>query len=1016
VRLDDFSIRHERLIMFLVSVLVVVGLWSYLQTRAAIFPSMHLSRVDVVADAGELPPEQMHVAVGIPLERALLGLPFVQRVLTTSEQGSTELVVSFDPKTDVQADLQYVNEAISNTRASLPSGTNVRAEIIYPQSEPILSYAFTSNIFSQTTLREYARLNIVPEIYGLPGLWHALLLGGPEREYHVLLDPAALASAGLTPGDVVKAIGAANDIEAVGISQAYSQRSALLVDAGIHDASQLERIVVPAPHGPGVTVGSLGTVTLGTAPPREEMSYEGQHGVGLSVYELPGTNEVQLANAVKAKMRAIEQTLPRGISVHKWWDATNVIVASQVSLRDAILVGAALAIGVIFFFLRNLRITAVAALVIPAAMAIAILFIHLFGESLNIMSLGGLAIAVGLIIDDAIVVIEGIAHTRDESPQLSVREAVTVSMRRLIAPMAASTFTTVVVFAPLTLLGGVPGAFFRALALTLTCALVVSLCLALFVTPTLFRRLLGKQESGGATKAQALHDALSARYEPILRWALGNRRTAYAIGGGILALTLLLIATLPTDFLPHLDEGQFEIAYRMPVGTTLSASDAAATAMERVILSEPGVISVGRLSGVDTNGFSPTPVNVGTIRVMLKPLGQRAAFDTIANQLREKLAAVVPSAQLDIHQILEDMINDVEGNPSPVEIVISGPSQAVLVESATRVAENIAEVPGVEDAFSGVLQSDPTMNIEPDFARLARMATDTPSFASALAANAQGTVATELPEPAMLVPVRVEMAGAAGANGTIPGVVNFAGGQVPFAQVARASVDRSMTDVTDINGIRSMIVTANTGRGSLSTIVAGLRRAIAAAKLPPGYVAHIEGAYQAQQQSFREFATVVAIALLLVFSVMLAAFKSFRQPLVILTTVPLAPIGVALGLVLTRTPFNVSSFMGLLLLIGLVVKNGILLIDAANRRRREGHDVTEALVLAGRERLRPILMTTFATIGGLLPLALGIGTGAAMERPLAIAVVGGLCTATFFTLILIPVFYAAFCTSEEPAL
>ncbi len=268
----------------------------------------------------------------------------------------------------------------------------------------------------------------------------------------------------------------------------------------------------------------------------------------------------------------------------------------------------------------------------------------------------------------------------------------------------------------------------------------------------------------------------------------------------------------------------------------------------------------------------------------------------------------------------------------------------------------------------------------------------------------------------MLVPVRVEMAVAAGANGSIPGIVNFAGGQIPFTQVANATIDRSMTDVSDINGIRSMIVTANTGRGSLSTIVAGLRRAIAAAKLPPGYVAHIEGAYQAQQQSFRQFAAVIGLALLLVFSVMLGAFKSFRQPLVILTTVPLAPIGVALGLALTGTPFNVSSFMGLLLLIGLVVKNGILLIDAANRRRKEGFDVTEALVLAGRERLRPILMTTFATIGGLLPLALGIGTGAAMERPLAIAVVGGLCTATFFTLILIPVFYATFCSTEEPAI
>jgi CzcA family heavy metal efflux pump len=1022
VNLDTFSIRHERAILFVVSVLVVLGVWAYTQTRAAIFPTMKFSRVDVVADSGELPPEQIHVAVGMPLERAFMGLPYVQRVTTTSAQGTAELVVQFDPKTDVQVDLQLVNEAVSNARSQLPPDTTIDSEVIYPQSEPILSYAFTSPLFSQTLLNEYAQLHIVPELYGAPGLWHVLLIGGAQREYHVALDPSALAAAHLTPGDVTNAIGAANDIEAVGISQAYSQRSALLVDSNVHDAAQLARIVVPTPQGPGVTLGSLGSITLGTAPPTDQMSFDATHGVGMSVYELPGTNTVALANDVKARMRALEATLPRGINVHTYWNATNVIVSSQDSLRDAILIGAVLAIGVIFLFLWDLRITAVAALVIPAAMAIAVLFIHFFGESLNIMSLGGLAIAVGLIIDDAIVVVEGIAHTLHDTPQISVREAVAISMRRLIAPMSASTFATVVVFAPLGLLSGVPGAFFRALALTLSCALVVSLALAILVTPTLFRRFLAGRERGAALQPAQRHkerdttSALNQGYEPILRWALQHRRAAYALGGGILIVTLVLLATLPTDFLPKLDEGQFEIAYQMPVGTTLAASDAAATQIERVVMSNPGVISVGRLTGIDTNGFSPTQARQGTIRVMLKPLGERPGFDTIANQLRDRIADVVPAALLDIHQILEDLINDVQGAPAPIEIVISGQDQETLVQSATRVADEISKVPGVEDAFSGVNQSDPTLRIEPNFELLARMGTDAPSLAQSLAAGAQGTVATQLPESTMLVPVRVAMAGAAGANGAVPDTVDLASGSVPFSQLAHTSVDRAITDVTDINGIRSMIVTANTGAGSLSSIVTGLRRAIAAAKLPPGYVAHIEGAYQAQQQSFREFALVIGIALLLVFTAMLFAFKSFRQPLVILAAVPLAPIGVALGLTLTGTPFNVSSFMGLLLLIGLVVKNGILLIDAANRRRREGLDVTDALIGAGRERLRPILMTTFATIGGLLPLAFGVGTGAAMERPLAIAVVGGLSTATLFTLILIPVFYATFCATEEPAI
>ncbi len=1010
MKLETFSIRHERAILFLVGVLVVVGVWSYTQTRAAIFPTMHLSRVDVVADSGNLPPEQMHVSVTIPLERALLGLPFAQRVLTTSAQGSSELVVQFDPSTDVQMDLQYVESAISRTRAQLPGGTTVQANIVLPQSEPILSYALTSTRFSQTLVQEYAQLNVLPELYGAPGLARVLIVGGPQREYHVLLDPAALASAQLTAADVTNAIATANDVEAAGISQVYSQRNAVLVDAGLRDARQLARVVVPTPRGAAVTVGSLGSVDLGTAPPTMQMSYDAIHGVGLNVYALPGADTVRLEREIASRMRHIVVRLPRGIAVHTYWDAADIIVASQSSLRDAILVGALLAIGVILFFLRNLRITAVAAVVIPAAMAIALLAIHLFGESLNIMSLGGLAIAVGLIIDDAIVVVEGIAHALHENPKLDVKEAVRASMRRLMAPMAASTLTTIVVFAPLTLVGGVPGAFFRALALTLTCALVVSLALALFVTPTLFRIFLARRiprlESAG------IHRVLD-RYDPLLRWALRHRRFAYGLGGVVLIATVLLLATLPTDFLPRLDEGQFEIIYRMPVGTALAASDAAATAIERVVLADPAVAAEGRFTGIDTNGFSPMPVRGGDIRVRLKPLGERAGFETIAQRLREAVGIAVPAAQLDIHQILEDMLNDISGAPAPIEIVLSGPDQATLTQSATRVAAAISKVPGIADAFSGVNQDDPTMRVQPNLARLAAMGIGTPAFSQALAAGAQGTVATQLPEAAMLVPVRVAMAGAAGDSGRLAATVTVPGGTVPFSQIARATVDRSSTDVTDINGLRSIVVTANVAGRTLSSVVAGLQRALAIAKLPPGYTARIEGAYRAQQESFREFTLVIAIALLLVFFAMLATFKSFRQPLVILATVPLAPIGVALALVLTRTPFNVASFMGLLLLVGLVVKNGILLIDAANRRRREGFEVEESLVLAGRERLRPILMTTFATIGGLLPLAFGFGAGAAMERPLAIAVVGGLSTATLFTLIVIPVLYASFCAKEE---
>jgi multidrug efflux pump subunit AcrB len=1003
--LARFSIRHARAIVFLTGALSLLGVWAYFRTPASIFPSMHFSRVDVVASAGNLPPEQVRIAISAPLERLFLELPAVRRVTATSGQGSADLRVEFDPSSDPQTDLQYVNAAIARARDRIPSADGVTANIVLPESEPVLSYALTSRNLSQTLVREYAERAIVPALYGTPGLGRILVAGGPEREYHVELDAAALAAAGISARDVGNAIARANDVEAVGLAATYSQQESVLVDARLHDAASLAGVVVPIPGGAGVPVGTLGSVRLGIAPATAQVSYDATHAVALSFYALPGADAVRMAGAIKRRFAAPSVRLPAGISPHVYWDATDLIVASQQSLRDAILVGAFLALTVIFFFLRDLRMTLIAAIVIPAAMAIAILAVASLGESLNIMSVGGLAIAVGLIIDDAIVVIEGIARTLHERPELPLSKAVTETMRRLIASMTASTLSTVVVFLPLGLLGGVAGAFFRALALTLGGALFVSLGLALFVTPTLFRSLLGRRLAH--VRNTALQRVLD-HYPPFLTWALAHRSVVYVGAASVVAVTGILLSKLPTDFLPRLDEGQFEIAYRMLVGTTLRASDAAARVIERIVLADPAVLSEGRVTGIDTNGYSPTPVRAGIVRVRLKPLGRRAPFEAVAARLRDAIGSAVPAAQLDVHQILEDVINDVSGAPSPIEIVITGADQQTLVRAAGRIARRIASVPGIADAFSGVERDDPTLRVAPDLERLQRAGSDTTAFAAALAARTQGAIVTGLAEPAAQVPVRVAVAG----DGALDSV-SLPAGALALSQLAATSTDRTSSDVTAIDGQRAVVVTANTAGHSLSATIAGVRTAIVGANLPPGYRAEIAGAYRAQQDSFRKFAAVIAIAIALVYVVMLCSFGSFRQPLVVLAAVPLAPVGVAIGLTLTRTPFNVSSFMGLLLLVGLVVKNGILLVDAANRNRAEGLDARQALLLAGRERLRPILMTTLAAIFALLPLAFGIGAGAAMERPLAIAVVGGLSTATLFTLILIPVLYAAFTSHER---
>jgi CzcA family heavy metal efflux pump len=997
------SLRHGKLVLFVVAVLAVLGTHAYLVAPQRMFPAMSFSRIDVVADAGDLPPDQVRIAVTRPLETALETLPSVVGVRGTSSQGSSELLVEFDPKTDPRVDLQYVEQALAQARSAIPQVKDVEALVVDPSSEPVVSYALTSPILSQAVVRQLAQARIIPALLGVPGLARALIAGGPQIEYHVELDPAALAATGLSAGDVATAIAESNDVESFGSGVSRYERYVFLIDSTLHDVASIKRIAIPLKNGGSIALSTIADVRLGVAPMTTQASYDGRHAVILSVYALPGADAVALAKEIARRIDALRPVYAPNIAISPYWDQTRLIVDSQRALRDAILLGAALAVLVIHLFLRNLRMTLVAAAVIPLAMSIAVLILVESGRSLNLMSVGGLAVAVGLIIDDAIVVLENIARHFAENSDGDRQATIARAVAQLARPMAASSATTVVVFVPLALLGGVAGYFFRAFAFTLASALIVSLALALLVTPLLADLFLRGARTIDASRRPK---ALSAGYEPVLRWALRRRRLVLAGAAAILAVTVLVLTRLPSDFLPSMNEGQFEIKYTMPPGFSLAATDAAATAMERIVLKDPAVRAEGRLTGIDTNGFSPTQQNSGTIRVALAP---GARYEQVSERLRAAIGAAVPAATLDFHQILEDQINDLSGNPSPIEITLTGSDQQTLVGLADRLAARIGRVPGIVDPFDGVVYDDPTIAVALSQRRMTALGLRTNEVASALASRANGVIATEIPQDTFMIPLRVGVAAEPlNAEGMRSNALFTQAGPISLGTLGTVRRPALASEINDENGRLVVRVTANIANTRLSSAIAGVKAQIAQLGLPPGYTATIGGAYRAQQSTFADFIRVFAVAVTLVFGVMLATFGSFRLPLVILTAIPLSLIGVALALLVTGTPLNVSSFMGLLLLIGIVVKNGILLIDVANRRRRVGDGVEAALIAAGKARLRPIVMTTLAAIGGLLPLACGTGSGSEMQKPLAIAVIGGLSTATLFTLIVIPVLYAAF--------
>lgn len=998
----QFAQRRSAAILFIALVASVLGVWSYFVTPASIVPEMTFARVDVVADAGTLPPEQVRTAVTLPLQRVLLGVQSVVRVRGTSAQGSSELIVTFAQGTNTQLDLQRAQAALDQARSILPPGTNVSARIVLPTSESIVSYGVTSTALSPTLLGEMLRYQVAPQLYGIPGMASVLIVGAPQREFRIDINPAALDAQGLRISDVEAAIADATRVQSAGVTQQYAHRSVLLVDSGITSASALARILVPVKGG-AVAVGTLGTVRLGIAPRTTGAGLNGKTAVILNIYAAPGADTVSIAREVQRRMKRIEAHLPVGTHVVRYWNQTAAIVASQTSLRDAIAIGALLAVGVILLFLRNVRMTLVAALVIPVAMAISVLCLHLFGQTLNVMSVGGLAVAVGLIIDDAIVVVENIARNLHRYPEMGRKDIVLLSMRELVAPMTASTLTTVVVFVPLALLTGVAGFFFRALAVTLGSALLVSLALAILLTPILATVLL--PDARKAHDDEGFIARVLSHYDAVVRGALARRKLVYIGALGILALTAVMLTHLPSEFLPALDEGEFEIAYQLPVGTSLAASDAAAITMEQLVKRNLAVAAVGRQTGVDTNGFSPTQPRQGILRITLVPRSQRASYDDLANTMRKELAVAVPGAQVTFHQILEDLIDDVSGAPAPIEIIVQGDDEATLTRSAERITAAIAKIPGIADANSGIVADDPSIRVAPSAMALSRLGLSSSDVIDSLSASTQGTLAANVPGAQALVGVRVAYAGAGHGNGANRQITTPAG-VLPLTVLARLSPAKLNNDLVDENGTRVVLVTASLGSGSLSSVIAALQKTLPRLGLPPTITYRIGGAYHLQQRSFAEFARVIVLAVVLVFVVMLVSFGSPVRPLVILVTIPLALVGVALGLFVTHTALNVSSIMGLLLLVGIVVKNGILLLDVAQRRLDDGDSVEEALVIAGRTRLRPIVMTALAAIGGLLPLAIGIGEGSVLERPLAIAVIGGLSTATIFTLIVIPVLFA----------
>jgi multidrug efflux pump subunit AcrB len=923
--------------------------------------------------------------------------------------------------------LQLVQARINEVRGDLPAGLDIQAERLTPSIFPILSYNLEGG--DAAALYDIARYQVRPVISRVPGVGRVDVEGTDVREIEVVCDPTRLAAQGLSYDDVAAAIRQATSVDAVGrLDQNYRQLL-VVTDQEAHTTEDIGNIVVTTAAGPGVRVHDLGTVALGTEDHTHIIAGDGRPAAQINITRQVGASTVALADSVAGVMRAIASSLPPGVRLEAVYDQAALVREAVASVRDAMLIGALLAAAVLLVFLRDGPMTAVSAASIPLTLAITVFAMWLVGQTFNLMTLGALAIAIGLVIDDAVVVTENIARhvALGTDRHVAIRDAV----QELIWPVSSSTITTVVVFLPLGLLQGVVGQFFIALSVTLTIAVLVSLGLALTIIPLLADRFIGARSVAheaeaitgldpGADRAPiagtsapslfarvgSVASALARRYDRALAQVLHRPWSVVAVSVMLILSGAIALRFAETGFLPEMDEGAFVLDYISPGGTALAETDRQVHVIERILGRTPEIVSTSRRTGAELGLFA-TQQNVGDIVARLAPRGERSrGIEEVMADVREQAERAVPRLHIEFVQILSDVINDLAGASRPVEIKLFGEQLTQLEQYATVLAPELRRVPGIADLYPGVSDPSSELLLRIDPAEAARVGMTPQQVGADVSGSMLGVAAGEVrhddrsigirvraPDSVRYDPLRLE---------SLP-IMGQGRRATPLGALATIRMADSRTELTRENQQQMIAVTADVDQRSLGDVMRGVRRVLAAHPAPSGIRVEIGGQYAGQQAAFRTLLIVLVLAAVSVVAVMVVQFESFVEPLVVVLVAPVSFAGAIALLLITRTPLNVSSLMGLILLVGLIVKNGIILLDFTRLRMQRG-DVTleEAIREAARIRLRPILMTTLCTLFGLLPLALGVGAGSQLQRPLALAVIGGLALSTPITLFVVP--------------
>jgi CzcA family heavy metal efflux pump len=993
----NFFVSYKNPLTVTLVLVILGGLFAYTRMQTSLFPEITFPKIKVIADAGLQPVDKMMVTVTKPLENAIKRVPELQYVRSTTSRGSCEISAFMDWKADIDLSQQRIESRINEIKNDLPAETQITVEKMNPSILPVSGYTLESHNLSPIELKMLANYTVKPFLSQVDGVSEVRIIGGKTKEFWVILDEQKMSTLSITPDMLNTAIGQTGFIKSNGYMADYHFLYLTVTDATVHNSEDIGNIVVRNTGKRVILLKDIAAVDVREAVEYIRVNANGEDAVLVAVIKQPGANLIVMSKAMDAKVAELQKTLPRGVTIKPYYIQADFVNTSVKSVTDSLWIGLGLAIIVAIIFLRSLKASTTILITIPVTICLTLIVLYGIGYTFNIMTLGAIAAAIGLIIDDAIVVVEQIHRTHEEHPDESSTTLVQKAIHYLFPAMLGSSISTIVIFVPFVLMSGVAGAYFKVLTNTMIITLICSFFVTWIGLPVIYLLLTRERKKKRVVKP---HNVKNQRW---VAFFIRRPWLSVIIMGALVWSIWYIVPQLETGFLPEMDEGSIVLDYTSPPGTSLQETDRMLREVEKLIVATPEVEAYSRRTGTQM-GFFITEPNTGDYLIQLKT-DRSKTTDEVIEDLRKKIEATQPALRIDFGQVIGDMLGDLMTSVQPIEVKIFGNDQTKLHELSQQVADLVSKVDGTADVFNGITIAGPSVSIEPSYARLALFGLTPANLQYQLQTALEGNVVGTVPEKEQLTNIRMLYPGSRTLSvADIQRMQIFLpnGQRRPITDLATVTIKAGDAEIQREN-LQSMgVVTGRLEGRDLGSVMKDIQQVVGSKiTLPPGYHIAYGGAYADQQQSFAELLTILITASLLVFGVILFLYRRFSVALLILVVAVLGISGSYLALYLTHTPLNVGSYTGLIMIVGIIGENAIFTY-LQFRDSVATLGVDDAVIYAISTRLRPKLMTALGAIIALLPLALGIGAGAQLHQPLAIAVIGGFVIALPLLLIVLP--------------